>query len=89
MCIRDRDEGRRHDRHAAVLFIFDGTRRHDARHAAARGDQHRDEALAGESETTENTVHDKRDARHVAAVLQDGQEEEQDKHCLLYTSRCV
>ena len=74
---------------------------HDAGHAAARADQHRDEALAGEAEAAEDAVHDERDARHIAAILQDAQQQEQHEHlrheaehradaaddaCLLYTS---
>ena len=71
------NKGGSHNGHAAVAFLFNGTRCHNARNAAARADQHRDERLAGQAELAEDTVHDERDARHVAAVLQDGQEDEQ------------
>ena len=53
---------------------------HNAGDAAAGADQHGDKGLAGQAEAAENPVHDERNARHIAAVLQNGQEEEQDKH---------
>ncbi len=74
------DEGRRHDGHAAVALVLDRPGSHDARDAAAGADHHRDEGLAGEAEPSEDTVHDERDTRHVAAALKECQEEEQDEH---------
>ena len=74
------DEGRGHNRHAAVTFLLDGAGGHDAGHAAARADQHRDEALAGEAEAAEDAIHDERDARHIAAILQNAQQQEQHEH---------
>ena len=74
------DEGRGHDRHAAVTLLLDGAGGHDAGHAAARADQHRDEALAGEAEAAEDAIHDERDARHIAAILQNAQQQEQHEH---------
>ncbi|MEI3405988.1 MAG: hypothetical protein V8Q79_05250 [Christensenellales bacterium] len=36
--------------------------------------------LTGQTEAAEDTVHDERDTRHIAAVLQNAQHEEQDEH---------
>ena len=69
-----------HDGHAAVALLLDGTGSHDSRYAAAGADQHRDKGLARKTELTEDTVHDERNTRHVAAVLKDSEEEEQDEH---------
>ena len=74
------DEGRGHDRHAAVTLVFDGTGSHDTRNAAADADEHGDEALAGEAELAEHTVKNEGDTRHVAAGLEEGEHEEQDEH---------
>ena len=60
--------------------VLNGTGSHDAGNAAARADQHGDEALAGQAELTEDTVHDKGDTSHVANVFEDGQQEEQHDH---------
>ena len=67
------DERRRDDRHAAVAFAFNCTGGHDAGDAAARADENRNEALAGEPEPAEHTVEHEGDTRHVAARLQEGQ----------------
>ena len=40
------DKGGRHDRHAAVALVFNGSRCHDARNAAAGSDEHRNKGLA-------------------------------------------
>ena len=74
------DKGRGHDRHAAVTLVFDGTGGHNARDTAAGADEHRDEALAGETELAEDTVHDEGDTRHVATVLKDAEHQEEDEH---------
>ena len=74
------DEAGGHDGHTAVALVLDGTGSHDARDAAARADQHGNEALTGQAELTEDTVHDEGDTGHIADVLQDGQQEEQDQH---------
>ena len=62
------------------LSLLNGLGSHDTRNTAAGGNQQRDEALTGQSEVTEYTVHNERDTRHVTAVLKDGQEQEQDSH---------
>ena len=47
------DEAGGHDGHTAVALVLDGTRSHDARDAAARADQHGNEALTGQAELPE------------------------------------
>ena len=74
------DEGGGHDGHLTVTVIFDGTGGHNTGNAAAGTDQHGDEALAGQTELTEDTVHDEGDTSHVANVFQDSQQEEQHQH---------
>ena len=74
------DERGGHDRHAAVLLVLDGLGGHDAGNAAARGHEHGDERLTGQAKAAEHAVHDKGDAGHVAAVLQEGQHHEQQEH---------
>ena len=69
-----------HDGHLAVAVVFNRAGRHDARNAAAGGDQHRDEGFAGQAQLAENTVHDERDARHVTDVFEDCQHEKQYQH---------
>ena len=73
-------EGGRNHGHAAVLFVLNGTGSHNAGHAAAGRDHERNEGLAGQAEFTEDPVHDERDTGHIAAVFQQGQEEEHDCH---------
>ncbi len=75
-----RDEAGGHDGHSTVTLLLDGTGSHDSRYAAAGADQHRDEGLAGQTELAEDTVHDECDTCHVAAVLEDSEEEEQNHH---------
>ena len=74
------DEAGGHDGHTAVALVLDGTGSHNTGHAAAGADQHGDKALAGQAETAEDTVHDEGDTGHIAHILQDGQQEEQDQH---------
>ena len=69
-----------HDRHAAVLLVLDGLGGHDAGDAAARGHEHGDKGLTGQAKAAEHAVHDEGDAGHIAAVLQEGQHDEQQKH---------
>ena len=73
-------EGGGHDGQAAVVVLLDGLGGHDAGHAAAGGDHQGNEALAGKAEVAEDPVHHEGDAHHVAAVLQNGEEEEQNRH---------
>ena len=74
------DERGGHDRHAAVLLVLDGLGGHDAGDAAARGHEHGDEGLTGQTEAAEHAVHDESDASHIAAVLQEGQHHKEQEH---------
>ena len=74
------DEWGGHDGHLAVNVVLNGTGSHNTGNAAARADQHGDEALAGQTELTEDTVHDEGDTSHVADVFKDSQQEEQHQH---------
>ena len=47
---------------------------------AAGANQHGDEALAGQTELAEDTVHDESNTGHVTNVFQDGKQEEQNQH---------
>ena len=75
-----RDHRGGHDGHATVHLVLDGLGGHDGGHAAAGSDEHRDERFAGQAELAEDAVHDERDAGHVAAQLQNAQQQEQDDH---------
>ena len=74
------DKCRCDDRHTTVSFVFNGSRCHDAGHAATGSDQHRNEGFTGQAEATEDTVHDESDTRHVSASLQKRQAQEQHEH---------
>ncbi len=63
-----------HDRQAAVLLVLDRLGGEYTGNAAARGYEHGNERLALQAEATEDAVHDKRHTRHVAAVLEEGQQ---------------
>ena len=73
-------KGGGHNAHLTVGFVFHGTGGHDAGDAAAGSHQHGDEVLTGQAEAAEDPVHNEGDTGHVAAVLQNGQEEEQQQH---------
>ena len=64
-------------RHFAVACAGQRSRCHDARDCAAKAYQHWHDALAGQAYFAQDFVHDKRHARHIAAVFKHGQEEEQ------------
>ena len=74
------DKGGGHDGHTAVPLVFDGTGGHDAGNAAAGADQHGNKGFAGKAELAENTVKHKGDTGHVAAGLQESQQQEQHQH---------
>ena len=74
------DEAGGHDGHFPVPVLLNGTGGHDAGDTTAGGHQHGDEALAGQAEAAEDTVHDEGDTGHVAHVLQNSQQEEQHQH---------
>ena len=73
-------EGKNQDGGDAVLFRFDAPGRHDRRNGAAKAEKQGNEAFAVESEFPHESIHDKRGARHVSAVLQkrDGQKQKDD-----------
>ena len=81
----DREAGRAaHERHherrrEAGLGVFNRARREEARDRAGESGEHRHEALAVEAAPAEQAVHDERRSRHVAAVLEDADEEEEDQ----------
>ena len=74
------NEGCGHDRHAAVSLILDRSGSHNTGNAASCADHHRDEGFAGQTESSENTVHDERDPCHISAALKEGQADEQNDH---------
>ena len=74
------DEAGGHNRHAAVIFVFNGTGCHDAGDGAAGADEHGDEALSGKTEFPENPVHDESYTRHIADILKDGEAQKQYQH---------
>ncbi len=74
------DKGRGHDRHAPIAFIFNGTRCHDAGHAAACTDQHGDEGLARKTELAEDAVQHESNTCHITAGFQERQKQEEHQH---------
>ena len=71
-----RDKGRGNHGHPTVLLILNRAGTHNARYAAARGDQERDKRFAGQAEPAENPVHNEGDSAregsriHAAATVQ-------------------
>ena len=74
------DETGGHNRHLPVAVLLNGSGGHDTGHTAAGSHQHGDEALTGETETAEETIHDEGNTGHIAHILQNGQQEEQYQH---------
>ncbi|MPN00077.1 hypothetical protein SDC9_147271 [bioreactor metagenome] len=74
------DKRRRHDGHAAVALVFYRPACHNARHAAPAADQHRDKRFPGKAHLAEDAIHDKRDTRHIANILQQRKQEEEHQH---------
>ena len=64
-------------RHLAVALGRERARCHDGRNRAAEADEHRNKAAARQADAAQQLIHDKRNARHVARVLQNCKEEEQ------------
>ena len=71
-------EGREHDRHLAVVLGRKGARRHDRRNAAAKAHEHRHEAAPGQAKATQELIHNEGHACHIARVLENREQEEQD-----------
>ena len=72
-----RHKRREQYRHLPVTVGRQRARGHDGGHGAAEADQHRHDAAARQADLAQQLVHHKGHARHIAAVLQHGQEEEQ------------
>ena len=72
-------EGHGDDGEDAVLTVFERARGHDGRHTAAETDNIRYKGFAVKSHAVHELVHDEGGAGHVAGVLQDGDEEEEDQ----------
>ena len=70
-------EGRHQHDLIAVAFVLERTGGHYGRHRAAEAQQHGYEGLAGEAKPAHDTLHDVGDARHIAAVLQKREAEEE------------
>ena len=71
----ERDE---HDGHASITLRGQRPRRHDSRYAAAETDKERHNAASGETQLSEQPIHDEGDTGHIAPVFQKRQEEKQD-----------
>ena len=69
-----------HDGHPPIPFLLNGTGGHDAGHAAAGSHQHGNEGFAGKAEFAEQAIHDEGDTGHIAAILQQGKQKEQNQH---------
>ena len=63
----------------AVAPAFEGAGRHDGGHRAAEAQEHGDERLAREAQFAHDALHDVGNARHVAAVFEEGEREEEDE----------
>ena len=72
-----------------VSFVLDCTGSHDTGNTAAHTNQHRNEGLTGKTELTENSVHDECDTCHIAAGLQECQEDKQYQHLRYETKNCT
>ena len=68
---------RQHDGKATVALALHAARAHHGGHRAAKAHHHRNEAAAVQPQLSHRLIHQKRGARHVAAVLQNGQKQEQ------------
>ena len=63
----------------AVAPAFERAGRHDGRHRAAKAQEHGDERLARQPELAHDALHDVSNARHVAAVLEEGERQKEDE----------
>ena len=70
-------EGGQEDGHFTVSFTGKGPGRHNGRDAAPEADEHGDKGTAGKADLPQELIHDKGHPGHIAAVLQEGEEEEQ------------
>ena len=72
-----RHEWGQNNGHLAVTVAGKGSGCHNGRNAASEANQHRNEGASGQSDFSQQLVHDKGNTRHIAAVLKQGQEEKQ------------
>ena len=70
-------EGRQEDGEAPVALVVHAAGAHHGGHRAAEAHHHRDEGPSVEAELSKRLIHEERRAGHIAAVLQNGQEQEQ------------
>ena len=63
----------------AVALTFECAGRHDGGHRAAEAQEHGDERLAREPELAHDALHDVSNARHVAAVFEEGERQKEDE----------
>ena len=70
-------ERREHDRHFAVVIGRQGARGHDGRHATAKAHKHGHKAATRKAKAAQNLIHHKRDACHIARVLENREQQEQ------------
>ena len=61
------------------VLVFQGAGGHDGRHRAPEAQQHGDEGLARQAQLAHDPLHHIGHPGHIAAVLQQGQAEEQDQ----------
>ena len=59
------------------MLGWERTGRHDSRHGTAKTDEHGHEAAARQAKATQYLIHDKGNARHVARVFQNGEEQKE------------
>ncbi len=64
-------------RHFAVALGGQRARCHDGRNGAAEAYEHRNKAAPRQSDAAQKLIHNKRNARHIARILQNGEEEKQ------------
>ena len=69
-------EGNEQDGHAPILLIFHGPGAHNGGRAA-KAHEHWDKGLAAQTEAPQQPVHDEGGSGHIARVLQEAEEEEQ------------
>ena len=68
---------RKQNRHFVVPLTGKRAGRHNGRNRAAETNQHRHKTAAGKAQLPQRLIHYKCNARHVAAVFQNGKEQEQ------------
>ena len=83
------DETGGHNGHFPVTVLINGTGCHDTGDTTAGGDQHGNKGLTGQAELTEKPVHDKGNTGHIAAIFQNGQEQEQHQHLRNEAQNCT